>query len=213
MVDYQAWSLGLKTTNTYLDPTKANYTIFIISVIIIQISVAFTEENIARGFLAKRGSEYTHRISAVLISALYFGLGHFAYFIDLRAVEILSGKSFPIWFPILWFLQALLIGIILALLVLRRKWLIPVIIAHSLNNIVSAQTIWSFFRQYPKVGDQYIIDPNFIFNILIILKFLLSSFIIILLFFKFLFLSIIFFLITHMEESIKGARKDRKKPI
>lgn len=157
MIDYQAWSLGFKSTNLYLIET--NYVIFLISVIIIQISVAITEETISRGLLAKRGSEYLNKMSAVLIASLYFGLGHFAYFIDIKSIEAISGQSFPFWFPIVWFIQAFIIGIILALLVLRKKWLVPAIIAHTLNNIVSAHTLWNYWQQYP-----LIIDPNFTFN-------------------------------------------------
>ncbi|MFX1487550.1 MAG: lysostaphin resistance A-like protein [Promethearchaeota archaeon] len=167
MIEYQAWSLGLKNTNTYL--LSNDYFIFLISVVIIQISVAITEENISRGFLAKRGSEFFPSMSAVIISSLYFGLGHFAYFLDLRAVEAVSGKSFPFWFPIIWFIQAFVIGIILALFVLRKKWLIPVIIAHALNNIVAAHSIWSFIQ-----GDSFqtvalfVYIPLFIIGILFV---------------------------------------------
>jgi len=152
MIDYQAWSLGFKSTNLYL--IEANYFIFLISVIIIQISVAITEETISRGFLTKRGSEYFNKMSAVMISSLYFGLGHFAYFIDINSIEAISGQSFPFWFPFVWFIQAFVIGIILSLLVLRKKWLVPAIIAHTLNNIVSAHTLWSYWQQYPNFNFQ-----------------------------------------------------------
>ncbi|MFX1454822.1 MAG: lysostaphin resistance A-like protein [Promethearchaeota archaeon] len=132
-VGYQAIVLGIRSTNLYL--FSDNYFIFLISAIIIQFSVAFTEETIARGFFAKRGSEYFLKMSAVIISSLYFGLGHLAYLLDAYA-----------WYPVLWFIQAFIVGIILALFVLRKKWIFPAIIAHTLNNIVSAHTIWSFWQ-------------------------------------------------------------------
>jgi membrane protease YdiL (CAAX protease family) len=144
MVEYQAWALFIKNTNAYL--FSNNYFIFLVSAIIIHISVGVTEETISRGFLAKRGSEFYLKMSAVLISSLYWGLGHFAYFLDLETVEFFSGNSFPLWFPLVWFIQALRIGFVLALFVLRKKWIIPVIIAHTLNNIVSAHTIWGFWQ-------------------------------------------------------------------
>jgi len=137
ILEYQSLALAFKSTDSYL---TADYSIFLISVIIIQISVAISEETIARGLLTKRGSEHYFRMSAVIISALYFGLGHFAYFLDPIS------RSFPIWFPFIWFIQAFIIGIILSLLVIRRKWLIPAIIAHALNNIVSAHAVWSFLK-------------------------------------------------------------------
>ena len=117
MLEYQGYAISSMTTDLYL--LEDNYFLFLISVIVIQFSVA---------------------ISAVIISALSFGLGHFAYFLD--PVSIL----YPFWYPIVWFIQAFFIGIILSLLVIRRKWLIPAIIAHALNNIFSAHAIWSMFQ-------------------------------------------------------------------
>ncbi len=76
----------------------------------------------------------------MFISALSFGLGHFAYFMD--PISFL----YPFWYPIVWFIQAFFVGIILSLLVLRRKWLIPAIIAHALNNIISAHAVWSLLQ-------------------------------------------------------------------
>lgn len=138
MIEYQALALSLKNTNVYL--ISSNYFLFLISVIIIQFSVAIAEESISRGLIAKRGSEYFFIMSAVMISSIFWGLQHFAYFLDPVS------RLYPIWYPFIWFLQALLIGIILSLLVLRKKWIFPAIIAHTLNNIVSAHTIWSFIQ-------------------------------------------------------------------
>ncbi|MFX1409339.1 MAG: CPBP family intramembrane glutamic endopeptidase [Promethearchaeota archaeon] len=137
MINYQAISLGLKTTNVYL---FEDYFIFLIAVILIQFCISFSEETISRGFITKRGSEQINRISAVLIASLYWGLGHFAYFFD----DV--SRDFPFWFPFIWFIEAFIIGIILSLLVLRRKWIFPVILAHALNNIVSAHVLWNFLQ-------------------------------------------------------------------
>ncbi len=138
MIEYQAVSLAFTTTNTYL--VSNSYFVFLISVIIIQFSIAIAEESISRGLLTKRGSEHFFSLSAVIISALYWGLGHFAYFLDPIS------RSYPIWYPFIWFLQAFVIGIILSLIVLRRKWLFPVIMAHTINNIISAHVVWSYWK-------------------------------------------------------------------
>ncbi|MFX1600000.1 MAG: lysostaphin resistance A-like protein, partial [Promethearchaeota archaeon] len=139
MLEYQSVSLVFNATNVYL--LSENYFMFLFFAVIIQISVAIFEETIYRGLLVKRGSEHFFRMSAVMISALYFGLGHFAYFLDPIS------RAYPIWYPFIWFLEAfIIIGIVLALLVLRRKWLFPVIFAHALNNIVSAHAVWSFLQ-------------------------------------------------------------------
>lgn len=135
MLEYQSIALASKPTDLYLG---SSYLIFLISLIVIQLSVGITEETVARGLLTKRGGEHFNSMSAVVISAVYFGLGHFAYFLDPIS------RFYPFWFPFIWFLQAFFIGIVLSLLVLRRKWLIPAIIAHTLNNIVSAHAVWNF---------------------------------------------------------------------
>ncbi len=112
---------------------NSDYLIFLISTIIIHISVALYEETIARGLLVKRGNDYFHKMSAVMISSLYFGFGHFTYMF-----RIIS------WIPLLWFLQTFIVGIIFGIFLLRKKWLFPLIFAHALNNIISSHTIWNY---------------------------------------------------------------------
>ncbi len=159
IIEYQAGAF-LKTTNSYLKSNR--YIEFLISAIIIHIAVSITEETLARGFIAKRGNEYFFKMSAVMISSLYFGLGHLAYLLD--------GSS-P--YPFIWFLQTFIVGIILALFVLRKKWILPVIIAHALNNIVSAHTLWSYRKAFPNFNFQvvafYVYFPLFIIGVLFIL--------------------------------------------
>ncbi|MFX1366267.1 MAG: type II CAAX prenyl endopeptidase Rce1 family protein [Promethearchaeota archaeon] len=135
MLEYQ--SNALPNTDIYL-ASGTSYIVFLISALIIHFSVAVSEETITRGLITKRGSEYFFRMSAVMISAFYFGFGHFAYFLDPIS------RFYPIWYPLIWFLQAFIIGIVLSLFVLRKMWILPVIFAHMLNNIVSAHAIWSF---------------------------------------------------------------------
>ncbi|MFX0041551.1 MAG: CPBP family intramembrane glutamic endopeptidase [Candidatus Hodarchaeota archaeon] len=135
MVSYQAYSLSSNASNAYL---FRDYFTFLVAVIIIQFCVSFSEETIFRGFITKSGSERINRISAVIIASLAWGLNHFAYYFDPIS------ESYPFWYPFIWFIQASIIGIILSLLVLRRKWIFPVILAHALNNIISAHALWNF---------------------------------------------------------------------
>jgi hypothetical protein len=79
-------------------------------------------------------------MSAVMVSSLYWGFGHFAYILNPIS------QFYPYWFPFVWFTQAFFIGIILALLVIRKKWIFPAIIAHTINNIVAVHVFWSFIR-------------------------------------------------------------------
>ena len=137
MLEYTGAVLSTQDTDTYL---LQSYFIFLISVIIIQISVAIYEESISRGFLTIRGSEYFHKMSAVMIPSLYFGLMHFLYFLNP------ASKDYPIWFPFVWFLQTLIVGIILSILIIKKKRIFPIIFAHALNNIISAHAVWHYLQ-------------------------------------------------------------------
>ncbi len=160
MIEYQAVSLVFNATNAYL--LSNSYFVFLISVIIIQFSIAFAEESVSRGLLTKRGSEHFFSLSAVMISALYWGLGHLAYILDPLS------RSYPIWYPFIWFLQAFVIGIILSLVVLRRKWLFPVIMAHTINNIISAHVVWSYWQ-----GSSFTLVALYVYYPLLIIGFCL----------------------------------------
>jgi len=137
MLRYQGEALTSNKTDLYL---TQNYGVFIISVLIIQISVAIYEESLTRGFVTKRGSEYFNKMSAVIISSFYFGLNHFAYILNPIS------RNYPVWFPIIWFSQSLLVGIILALFIIKKKWILPLILAHAVNNIISAHAIWNYLQ-------------------------------------------------------------------
>lgn len=137
MLEYTGAVLSVQVTEQYL---LQSYMIFLVSVIIIQISVAIYEESVSRGFLTTRGSDYFHKMSAVLIASLYFGFMHFAYFFNP------ASRNYPIWFPFIWFLQTLIVGIMLSILIIRKKKLFPVIFAHALNNIISAHAVWNHLQ-------------------------------------------------------------------
>jgi membrane protease YdiL (CAAX protease family) len=137
MLRYTGEALSSQSTDTYL---LQSYQIFLFSVIIIQICVSIYEETVSRGFLTMRGKEYMHKMSAAIISSLYFGLMHFAYFLNP------ASRNYPIWFPFIWFLQTFIVAIILSILVLKKKSLFPVIFAHALNNIISAHAVWNYLQ-------------------------------------------------------------------
>ena len=135
-LDYGSTSLdtaGVYSLNSYF--INENYTIFLISVIMIPICVALYEESLTRGFLTNRGNDYFNRMSAVIITSFFFGSGHFAYIINP------SSSGLPIIFPIIWFLQTFFVGIILSMVVLRKHWIFPAIFAHTLNNIITSHSI------------------------------------------------------------------------
>jgi membrane protease YdiL (CAAX protease family) len=133
MLEYNVASIASRPTDSHF---LAPYLIFIVSVIIIQVSVSIYEETLSRGFLTKRGSENYNKISAVIIASFYFGLMHFAYILNPISV------NYPWYFPLIWFSQAFFIGLILSMLIIRKKWIIPAIFAHALNNIISSHAVW-----------------------------------------------------------------------
>ena len=137
MLKYTGEALSSQPTDSYL---LQSYFVFLFSVIIIQVCVSIYEESVSRGFITMRGKEYFHKISAVIIASLYFGLMHFVYFLSPVS------RNYPFWFPFIWFLQTFLVAIILSILVLKKKSLFPVIFAHALNNIISAHAVWNYLQ-------------------------------------------------------------------
>ncbi|MHA1670999.1 MAG: CPBP family intramembrane glutamic endopeptidase [Promethearchaeota archaeon] len=149
MLAYSADVLTITISNSYLlEP----YLIFLGSVIIIQFSVAFFEESLTRGFLTNRGSDYVPKMSAVIISSFYFGMGHFAYIFNPASPKV------PIIFPFIWLVEAFFIGVILSMTVLRRRWIFPAIFAHGINNIISAHSIWNYLQ-----GNDFMIIGLFLY--------------------------------------------------
>jgi len=140
MLDFVSIALqpsGESSLNNYF---SENYFIFLLSIILIPLCVAIYEESLTRGFLTNRGSEYFNKMSAVIITSFFFGLGHFSYIFTAPSI------GFPISFPIIWFLQTFLVGIVLSMVVLRKHWIFPVIFAHTLNNVISAFSIWNYIN-------------------------------------------------------------------
>ncbi|HEY0088294.1 MAG TPA: CPBP family intramembrane glutamic endopeptidase, partial [Candidatus Lokiarchaeia archaeon] len=137
MLEYSGVVISSQKTDSYL---LANYSIFLLSVIIIQISVSIFEETLTRGYLTKRGCDYFHKMSAVIIPSLYFGFMHFLYYLNPLS------KNYPIWWPFIWFLNTLFVGILLSIFILKKKSIFPVIFAHAANNIISAHAIWCYLH-------------------------------------------------------------------
>ena len=155
MIPFSANSLSLNVTNSYLGKS---YLVFILSAIIIQFSVAFYEEAISRGFLTNRGNDYVPKMSAIMIASIFFGMGHFTYILNIASLGI------SVILPIIWCIEAVVIGIILSMLVMRRRWIFPAIFAHAINNIISAHVIWNYFQ-----GNDFTIFAIFLYPILLVI--------------------------------------------
>ncbi|MFW9950429.1 MAG: type II CAAX prenyl endopeptidase Rce1 family protein [Candidatus Thorarchaeota archaeon] len=155
MLLYNSFSLGIALQNSYL--FLDNFLIFFTVLVIIQVFIAFAEETVYRGFINKRGSEHFNRISAVLISTYSYGFLSLLYYLDPVS------SNFNLWFPIVWFLALFLIGLVLSLTVIRRKWIFPSIFANSINNIIMVGIFWYFLK-----GGKYLEILIFIYMPLLI---------------------------------------------
>lgn len=114
--------------------------IFLISAIIIQFLSSFKEEWIYRGFFINRGEQYLGKFSPIIITSIFFGLSHFAY---------IFSPNFPghnPLYPIFWGIIATIVGFISASFFTRKKWLFPLIFAHTISNIIAAFTLWYFIQ-------------------------------------------------------------------
>ncbi len=115
-----------------------NFVIFFVLLVIVQTSIVFVEESIYRGFVFKRGSEQFNQISAVFVSSYFYCFSVLNYRINYLQIGINS------FYPLIWFFPLFLIGLILSLFTLRKKWIFPAIFSHSVSNIIMFVIIWSF---------------------------------------------------------------------
>lgn len=91
--------------------------------------VGFLEEVIFRGLLF-RAMEKDNPKTAIIVSALTFGLGHI--------VNLFNGSGQDITATIIQIVFAVLVGFVLVLIFYYSGSLIPCILFHSVNNALSA---------------------------------------------------------------------------
>ena len=115
-----------------------NVALFLLFSVVIQLSLSFSEESIFRGLITKRGSEYFNKISAVMIATFSFT------FIDFFINPFIFTVSY--YFGVLWFIKSFIVGLVLSLTIIRRKWLFPMIIAKTFDSIISSLIIWDYLR-------------------------------------------------------------------
>lgn len=154
-VSYRAVSSVFKYENSYL--FLDNFLLFLFSSCVIQFSISFSEETIFRGLITKRGSEHFNQISAVMISTFSFTF-----------VEVLIYTPFftvSYYFGVIWFIKSFIIGLVLSLTMIRRKWLFPLIFAKTINSVISSVIIWEFLQ-----GGNIIQSLIFIYSPLLIIS-------------------------------------------
>jgi len=135
IIPSRALSLVIKKENAFL--LLDNFAQFLFFSIVIQFSISFSEETIFRGLITKRGSEHFSKISAVMISTFFFAFMEF--FLNPLVITIS-------YYGIIWFIKSFVIGLILSMTIIRRKWLLPLIIAKTFDSIISSVIFWEFLR-------------------------------------------------------------------
>ncbi|MBN2154760.1 MAG: CPBP family intramembrane metalloprotease [Candidatus Lokiarchaeota archaeon] len=139
-LDYSKRSLNTNPdVNAYLN--FPSFVTFIIYSIFLHLMVGIREETFFRGYLTVRAEKYLNPSSSILISSLYFGLSHFAY---LFTSENLVIDILP---AIVWSLGGFLVGSISATFLLKNRMIWPIILAHTLNNVISSSALWLYSTQ------------------------------------------------------------------
>ncbi len=131
-------------TLSALDATSPqNYFLYefpsvLISIVLIHFAVSFREEFLFREFYLIIGQKEVHKNTAFVFSALLFGLAHFDWFFSSQSTNI------PVWFFLLWGLNAMIIGFVSATFFTTTKQIWPLILAHWGNNIISSLVIRNY---------------------------------------------------------------------
>ncbi|MHA1467316.1 MAG: CPBP family intramembrane glutamic endopeptidase [Promethearchaeota archaeon] len=114
-----------------------NFALFLLISVVIQFSISFSEETVFRGLITKRGSEHFGKMSAVMISTFYFA------FIEVFLNPVMT---INFYFGIIWFIKSFIVGLVLSMTIIRKKWLFPLIIAKTFDSIISSVIFWDFLR-------------------------------------------------------------------
>jgi membrane protease YdiL (CAAX protease family) len=116
---------------------EPQYTSFIGFAIIMYICVAFKEELLFRAISISRGRRYIGNYSSVFLFSFSFAMSHFAYL-------LISDNLLRDLIPALtWGISAFIIGLAMGTFYIKKRYIIPLILAHAINNIISATTLWA----------------------------------------------------------------------
>ncbi len=131
--------------NTYLDFTQ--FSSFILVGSLLHLMVGVREELFFRGFHTMRSEKYLNPGSTVVITSMFFALSHFTY------VFYSTQPLLDLLPAFIWTLGAFLVGSVSAVFILKTKMIWPVILAHSVNNIISSSVIWLTSIQHVNFWD------------------------------------------------------------
>ena len=131
-LDVFGYQVDALTSNFLGNYLLYDINLMIIMTIFIHFFIALREEFVFRGFYIYMGESKLNKSTAFLYSAVLFGLAHFSYIFT----TFETGGSF--FYPFWWGFNATIIGITSAYFYISKKQLWPLIIAHWVNNVLSA---------------------------------------------------------------------------
>jgi membrane protease YdiL (CAAX protease family) len=161
MLEYSAQSIVNTSTGEYLN---WDLQIMIPIAAIVHLCVAFREEFYLRNFFLTTAEGRLEKGTRLIYASLFFGLAHFNYIFS----EINKGNTAI--FPIMWGLFATIIGLMAAFFFLQKRMLWSLIIAHWVNNIISAIALQQHRAGGPFIRISYALYfPLLIISVLILI--------------------------------------------
>jgi membrane protease YdiL (CAAX protease family) len=134
MLEFQTRSLYIPPSGLYF--TVPVFGLFLGLSMLVHFFVAAREELMYRGVLQFQGQEKVGKNSAMVISSVFFGLSHFSYWFN--------DTTQPIYFPIWWGVSGIFFGLMLAFYLRTTGRILPMILAHWWNNVVSTIAIRTY---------------------------------------------------------------------
>ena len=164
VLEYQREALTSSFLGNYL---LYDISLMIIMTIIIHFFIALREEFVFRGFYIYMGEKTLNKSTAFIYSAFLFGLAHFSYIFT----TFEEGSSF--FYPFWWGLNGTIIGITSAYFYISKKQLWPLIIAHWINNVISAIILRRNMDGVPFWQESFLIIyvPIFVLSIVFLVKY------------------------------------------
>ena len=136
VMEFSLNGLLSNTGNVNIYLTYSQFSVFIGFAIFVHIMVAIREELFFRGVSINRGKRYISEESTIISISLFFGFSHFAY--------IFSDPTGNFLYAFIWGLTAFIVGSAAGLLLLKKRFIWSLIIAHSVNNIISSSALWLY---------------------------------------------------------------------
>jgi len=138
IIEYTAHSFDANNLDNYFLIDSLFW--MILSSTIIHSFVAIKEEFIFREFFLTEGKHQLKLGTSFIYSSIIFGLLHFYYIFQIKK------ENFSPILPILWGINALIIGFVSGYAFVKTHKIIPVILAHIVNNVLSTIAVRNFVQ-------------------------------------------------------------------